>query len=198
MKCNRGSRLIACGIAVASAIPLVAAPSVAGATQTIVIVGTRINSSYSVMGHEWESGGGGDEPEAGAPLGGGGESYIVASSASAAPGPKSRDVRCNPGVSATTRTTTSQSGALDRYLAAQNVAGIVNVAHGGRYGIEMFIQGWLSGTNQGNMPVFPVTYADGGSESFMVVNLTPLTLNQAPMPGSLKPADGLVKSCGPG
>jgi hypothetical protein len=107
------------------------------------------------------------------------------------------DIRCNALVTQVTRSTTSHSDATSRYLAAQQLVSAIKGVQGGSAALSTATGATPKHLYNGRMtPTLAVTFADGGSETFIVGTLVPFTLIiDLNVPGSLKLGDGVPKPC---
>ena len=86
------------------------------------------------------------------------------------------DVRCNMNASMSTRSTTSHAAPTDRYMAAQQLFTAIQAVDNSRSLRGILRDGGSTVYNGKREFTFRVTYADGGSESWISLGTAPPTL----------------------
>lgn len=170
-----------------SVLAVAGASADAQALQTIVIRSV-ITGNYYLASYDFETG------FVETYVGGGGAEGTVVALAGAPYSSKSNDVRCNPGATTATRTTTSHAMSEDRFTAASQIAAFIAAQDQLLTLNAMLSQNPAASYNGSFKPVFTVKYADGGSEKWVVVAKVPVTLAIEPLPG-LKLGDNVAKPC---
>lgn len=159
------------------------------ALERVEIVGQRETSDWDGISYVPEGFGGGPVGF-GEGIGGGVEVEVAAVDPT-----KSPDARCNPLATAATKATTSTAPSESRYAAAQQLYTAISARNGGTgaAAIGRSPQYNYYGTMR---PTFTMTYADGGSERWVVSTLVPPALIiDANVPGSLKEGSGEATAC---
>lgn len=159
------------------------------ALERVEIVGQREDSDWA--GIDYGPGGVGGSATGGGEGIGGSEPVEVA----AVDPTKTPDARCNPLATEATKKTTSVAPAESRYAAAQQLYTAISARNGGTgaAAIGRSPQYNYYGTMR---PTFTMTYADGGSERWVVSTLVPPALIiDANVPGSLKEGSGEAAAC---
>jgi len=106
------------------------------------------------------------------------------------------DVRCNMNATEMTRGTTSHADLTDRYLATHQLFSVIQAVDNARSLRGILRDGGSITYNGKREFTFRVTYADGGSESWITLGTAPPTLViEGNVPNSLIQGDGTVKNC---
>lgn len=120
--------------------------------------------------------------------------YVAALKTNAATTP---DVRCNINATAATRNTTSHAEPTDRYLSTLQLFNAIKSVNNA-VSLRGILRDSASTVYNGKSEfTFRVTYADGVSESWIVLGggtLNPQLVIEGNLPGMI-PGDGIVKNC---
>lgn len=163
----------------------------AAAGDVVVIKGERIRKAPPRVDLISRDGGGFSHGGGGGDGGGAGATTVAALNPAAIP-----DARCSKLASNPTKAVMSTADATARYLAAQQLFSAIAAQNGGR-DLKAAVANSPRAMYNGRLtPTFTMTYADGGSERWIVGTLVPMTLIvEGNIPDSLKTGSGQPEPC---